>query len=677
MTTEDELLSESATEALAAGMALSLTASYARAREAGPVVLDGLSAWSAARMDETADPLNALGQFWQWRNASPSWHHHRRIMRPEPELEVTETAGDVAADSISPRYRPSLDSFWVTDRSGRQHWTKNDYYPMSIASEDGWVPDPAADPRHTAGVSAQRPPVVRGGAQGSAQVEAGMRVYNDLGHEFLAHGMFVGWRKTISTIGEVSVGDSVEVRESSTSQHWQRATVIGVSQEGIKVHYSGLDSSFDGTIHPKTTRLRRKPPRDGRLPMHSGRLWPTHAPASPALAKRGQRRPPGQPATFLKPRDRKLFDDEKRRQIDARVSSAVLRVETNQLKAKLLRSALGSVEKVCKDGKDEKKADPLGLGSRQLVAELVACWRERAQASHQWPQGESGLEGRRLTDNLDEYFQASLEAWKSEKVDDSEHALEPAVPQQQFGEMQEKRKHADQVLYAEVSSQAVVDAARMLRTQPVRAPVAADPRRQAAVSTARAVQIMEAAKPPPGAIKQGTESTATSLEKPNTPQAAILESSLAEIRQVDAEKQAQLNKNTRTSACKSGDDGDDKATEALLLEETDSIKRASSIVRQPQPPSGGRNYQVRTFRGQDQQAWQEKQQRDLEKYFPGMFEASAPPQPPEHSRTGSGQKHGSGTPSCGVLGLPLECTAAGQVALTPRNWKLNHLQRSD
>ena len=164
MTTEIELLSKSATEALAAGMALSLTASYARSGDLGaapPQVLDGLSAWSAARMDETADPLTALERFWQWKNTSPSWSHHRRIVGPEPAPEIKRTAERRAADAVSSHYRPSLNSFWVTDRSGRQRWTKNDYYPMSIAKVGSWVPDPAADPRHTDGLSAKSPPVVR------------------------------------------------------------------------------------------------------------------------------------------------------------------------------------------------------------------------------------------------------------------------------------------------------------------------------------------------------------------------------------------------------------------------------------------------------------------------------------------------------------------------------------
>jgi hypothetical protein len=649
MTTEDELLSKSATEALAAGMALSLTASYARAGDADGVVLDGLSAWSATRMDESADPLNALGQFWQWRNASPSWRHHRRMVCPEPEPEVKRTAGDAAAGPVSPRYRPSLDSFWVTDPSGRQRWTKNDYT------------------RHIEGVSAKRSPVVRGGAQGSTQVEAGLRVYNDLGHEFLAHGMFEGWRKTISTIGEVSVGDSVEVRASSMSQHWQGATVIGVSKEGIKVHYSGLGSRHDDTIHPKTTRLRQKPPRCDRPLMHSGRLWPTYAPPSPALEKRGQRRPAGQPAAFLKPRDRELFDEEKRRQADARVSSAVVRIETNQLKAELLRSALGTVEQARIDRKDEDKADPLGLVPRQLVAELVNCWRERAEASRQSHQAESGVEERRRTDSITEYFQTSLEAWKSETTEYSEQALAPAVPQQQFGHRQENRTHADQVLCAEVSSQAVVNAARRLRTQPARVPVAADPRRRAAVSTARAVQIMnEATNPPAGVLTEGIEPTTSRLERINAPKEGILESPQSEGQQVDAEKQTQLDKSACMGESNSNDNGDDKETQMRV--ETNLVKCASTIVPQPKPPSRERNYR------QEQLVRQETQLKELEKHFPGMFEA---PLPPEQSRTSSEQKRGSANSRYGVLGLPLECTAAGQVALTPRRWQLNILQRSE
>jgi hypothetical protein len=489
-----------------------------------------------------------------------------------------------------------------------------------------------------------------------------MRVYNDLGHEFLAHGMFEGWRKTISTVGEVSIGEAVEVRENSTSQHWHGATVIGVSEEGIKVHFSGLGSRYDEVIHPKTTRLRRKPPPSDRPLMHSGRLWPTHMLPSPMLEKRGQRRPAGHPAAFLKPRERELFDEEKRRQADARVSSAVVRIETNQLKAELLRSALDSVENIRIDRPWD--ADPLGLGARQLVAELADCWRERAETSRELHQTLSGLEERRRTGDIAEYFQASLDAWSSGMPDDSKQAKASLVSQQQFGDMQENRKHADQVLCTEVSSQTVVDASRRLRAQAGRASVNADPRRRVAVSTARAVQTMSRAvqptKTPAGGLEECIESTTSSLQKLNTSKEAGLESLQPEGQQPDAEMEAQSSKND-----------DDKETQVPA--EAHFVRCASTIDSPPHPPWGERTCRARTLR-QDRQARQEIQRQELERHFPGMFEAPALPSPPEQS---NGQRRGSATPRYGVLGLPFGCTAAGQVALTPRRWQLNNLQKSE
>ena len=71
MASADDAETASAKKAVAAGLALALSMSYAKEQHSpsDPVMLDGLSAWRESRADEEGDPLTDLGAFWQWRAA--------------------------------------------------------------------------------------------------------------------------------------------------------------------------------------------------------------------------------------------------------------------------------------------------------------------------------------------------------------------------------------------------------------------------------------------------------------------------------------------------------------------------------------------------------------------------------------------------------------------------------
>ena len=701
MAATDVATSVPARQALAAGMALSLTSSYARADGDAPqqFVLDGMSAWSGARHDETADPLTALEQFWQWR-AVP-WPGGRSSS-PRPRLaaaKATPTArtrsafpgdgadSDSRASALEPQPPCSLDSFWTTV-SGRHRYTRNDYYRDSVNDGSKWVPDPAADPWHPDGVDAQHPPVIRGGAQGSAQVEAGARVYNDLGHEFLAYRMFDGWHRTILAAGEVRVGDAIETRDSPTSQHWREAKVLAVSgTNGVKIHYPGWDSSYDETILPKTSRLRQKKPRNDRSLLHSGRLWPTHAPPLTALEKRGQRRPLGQAPASLKPEDRELFRKEKERQAEERLRVAVEEVETNQLKARALQSALAraSADKLRAEAQQEEDARS-DLGVRQIVAELANCLRERSAHGQPGatPRKEPAGTQQEQTDDIAEYFERSLELWKEARAHDdrSDSTIaddEPlplqgdSPPAQRFGSMQESAAHAEQLLGAQVSSQAVLDAiARVGDQHTIAHPQHA---RQSAVSTARAVKAMDVAERPAAADVDSEENievvAGVIRARPSVPP----ESGAADLEVLFPGTFSTPTPPTTPRSLSTAKD--------LLSVVSARWHSANPPVPQPPPRTPRRvedaGAKIRAAatagaraerRQQKQQHHEKEQQQSLEEHFPGMFTPTAPRSPSNSMRSAAAAaavangKVGGGN---GVLDLPFETTAAGITALlTPR-----------
>ena len=460
----------------------------------------------------------------------------------------------------------------------------NDWYRDSAGSGRTWRPDPAADPRHRDGIEAGAAQVlvVKGGAQGSSNPGAGARVWDDLGTEFMDYRMFA----------------------HSAPRDWQ--------QQGV---------------------------------MHSGRMWPTHAPPLHVLQKRGQCRPPGSPRMQLQPADRARFLEEKERAGLTRLGVAMDSAKTNQLKQQLLQQAL---TQSVRHEKDAAAAPPATAEetARHLVESLASVWKDRQLASNSVVSTESAQETneqRPERTDIGASFAQSLAKWQEQQ--DSAKEAAGVVPQTTegienatawlalqaargavaedepgvFGSVQERGDHAEALLHAQIVGKAVLKMSH--EKVPLRTPRDGDPHKQAALSTARAVRAMDLA----GFLAQtpGRQQQAPPERHPLWRPAAPTE----------AEAEAELEHHfpgmfTPRGASGGGSDG-------------------SPTPRPPSKPSGDVSAAI---------AWAAAQ---------GDYPGSARP----FTRPAPRKVHVPALPPrpTGVLGLPLECTAAGlQDALTPR-----------